>query len=118
MKNLISKFIITTITIFTLTNCAFHYGNFHNSAALSSANFYYIKKDAQGTATATYVFGLIGGLSSTALVDRAKKALLAANPLKENQALVNITVDWKRTFVLPFAVNNRCTITADIVQFR
>ena len=88
-----------------------------NSASLSSNNFTYVKKDVNGTAMATYVFGL-GGLSIMAIVDDAKKDLLSANPLKDNQALVNLTISWKKTFVLPFAITNRCTVTADIVEFK
>ena len=66
---------------------------------------------------ATYVFGL-GGLSKKTLVDVAKKDLLSENPLNDNQAMVNLTVNWKNTFVLPFAITNRCTVTADIVEFK
>ena len=94
-----------------------HEGYMLNSAALSSNNFFYVEKELKGSAIATYVFGL-GGMSKKALVGDAKKDLLSANPLKANQALVNITVNWKNTFVLPFATTNCCTVTADIVQFK
>jgi hypothetical protein len=117
MKKRFLKTAMTLFVISLLSNCAMHQGYMVNSAALSSNNFTYVKKDLKGTAMATYVFGL-GGLSKMALVDVAKKDLLSANPLKDNQALVNLTVNWKNTFVLPFAITNRCTVTADIVEFK
>jgi len=117
MKNRIFKSVITLFVISLLSSCAMHQGYMVNSASLGSNNFTYVKKDVTGTAMATYVFGL-GGLSKKAIVDDAKKDLLSANPLKDNQALVNLTVSWKNTFVLPFAITNRCTVTADIVEFK
>jgi hypothetical protein len=117
MKNRIFKSVMTLVVFSLLSSCAAHHGYMVNSAALSSNNFSYVKKDLKGTARATYVFGF-GGLSKMALVDVAKKDLLSANPLKDNQAIVNLTVNWKSTFVLPFAITNRCTVTADIVEFK
>ncbi len=117
MKNRIFKLGVTLFVISLLSSCAMHQGYMVNSAALSSSNFTYVKKYVQGTAKVTYIFGL-GGLSKIALVDNAKMDLLYANPLKDNQALVNLTVNWKTTFVLPFAFTNRCTVTADIVEFK
>lgn len=107
----------TLVVISLLSNCAMHTGYMVNSASLSNNNFTYVKKDVSGSAKATYIFGL-GGLAKMALVDVAKKDLLSENPLKDNQTLVNLTVNWKNTFVLPFAVTNRCTVTADIVEFK
>jgi len=117
MKNKIIKtaFILTVISF--ISSCAVHTGYMTNSASLSSNNFTYVKRDVSGTAMVDYFFGL-GGLSEMALVDVAKKDLLKANPLKDNQALVNLTVNWKNTFVLPFSITNRCTVTADIVEFK
>lgn len=117
MNNRILKSVMTLVLISLLSSCALHQGYIVNSATLSSNNFTYVKKDLIGTATATYVLGL-GGLSKMGLVDVAKKDLLSANPLKDNQVLVNLTVNWKNTFVLPFAITNRCTVTADIVEFK
>lgn len=114
-KGLILIFVLTSFT-----GCALHQGYFMNSAALSSNNFSYITKGLAGSASATYVFGL-GGNSRKALVDEAKNNMLsgyAESPLKNNRALVNITVNWKSTFVLPFIVVNQCTVTADLVEFK
>ena len=37
--------------------------------------------------------------------------------LQDNQALVNLTVNYKYTFVLPFFWQNKCTVSASVVQF-
>ena len=116
MKKIVLKSVIILFVISFLSSCALHNGYIQNSASLSSNNFTYVKKDIKGAASATYVFGL-GGLAKTAILDNAKKDLLSANPLKDNQALANITISWKKTFVLPFAITNRCTVTADIIEF-
>lgn len=108
------------IGICMISGCAMHQGYMVNSAALSSNNFSYVKRGITGTAIATYVFGL-GGNAKNALVDEAKANMLsgyAEHPLSDNRALVNLTVNWKLTYVLPFAISNRCTVTADIVEFK
>jgi hypothetical protein len=109
--------LIALALIALLSSCAMHQGYIVSSAALSSNNFIYVKDGVKGTATATYVFGM-GGLSKEGLVDAAKQDMLSTNPLRDNQALVNLTVNWKKSFVLPFAITHRCTITGDIVEFR
>jgi hypothetical protein len=113
--------IIKTALVFTLisflSSCATHTGYMTNSASLSSDNFNYVNREVSGTAMATYVF-FIGGLSKIALVDAAKNDLLVAHPLENNQTLVNLTVNWKYTFVIPFLWTNRCTVTGDIVEFK
>jgi hypothetical protein len=113
--------IIKTALVFTLisflSSCAMHTGYMTNSASLSSDNFNYVNREVSGTAMATYVF-FIGGLSKIALVDAAKNDLLVAHPLKNNQTLVNLTVNWKYTIVIPFVWTNRCTVTGDIVEFK
>ncbi|MSQ79844.1 MAG: hypothetical protein EXR21_09270 [Flavobacteriaceae bacterium] len=118
MKKANLKTAMTLFVISLLSSCAMHQGYMVNSAALSSNNFTYVYKDLKGTAMVTYVFGIFGGLDKMALVNAAKKDLLSKSPLRDNQALVNLTVNWKATFVLPFAITNRCTVTADIVEFR
>ena len=117
MKNRIFNSVITLFIISLLSSCAIHQGYMVNSASLGSNNFTYVKKDVTGTAMATYVFGL-GGNEEMAIVDSAKMDLLSLNPLKDNQALVNLTLNWKYTFVLPFVITNRCTLSADIVEFK
>ena len=103
-----------------LTSCALHNGYIQNSASLSSNNFTYVAKDITGTSKVTYVMligGMFGGLKKESLIGNAKKDLLSKNQLKSNQALANITVSWKQTFVLPFTITQKCILTADIVEF-
>ncbi len=117
MKNRIFKTLLLLFVGSIIFSCATHDGYMLSSASLSSNNFKYVVKDAVGTATATYIIG-IGGHSKQSLVAEAKKNLLEKYNFKDNNALVNLTVNWKKTFVNPIAYRNRCTITADIVEFK
>lgn len=117
MKIFFKKLVSFLFLIPLLSSCAMHKGDMLNSASLGNTKFTYVKKDIKGTTSATYFLGF-GGLSKDAIVDDAKRDLLAGNPLKDNQALVNLTISWKSTFVLPLVITKRCTITADIVEFK
>ena len=111
-KNLL---LIAALSIFLLSSCAFHTGLFTNSTSLSSNNFKVVKL-AKGSAKTTKYFG-IGGLAKDALVFEAKKDLLANYPLKENQALANVTVDFKNSIMF-FVMETKVTMTADIIEFK
>lgn len=104
--------------LLSLNSCiALHSGYITNSAALSRGNFKYVTMDAQGTSKALYIWG-IGGLDRNAMVSEAKEKLLDQYPLEDNQALVNVTVNWKSSFYLLFPLaTKKCTVTADIVEF-
>ena len=92
MKTL--KLIIAiAIVSFLSTSCATHLGMMTGNASLSSNNFKVVKI-AAGHAKTTRIFGL-GGLGKDALVLDAKKDLLQNNPLRDGQALSNVTVDFK-----------------------
>jgi hypothetical protein len=97
-----------------LSSCALHNGYINNSVALSSNN-YIIKGQANGAATATYIFGF-GGLDRTAMVAEAKKEMMYNFPLREGEAYANISVDKKNTIIL-FVRTAKVTISADIVKF-
>lgn len=111
------KGIISIGLLVGLSSCAFHSGMIQGSAILQSNNFVYIKRDVSGTSVANYVLG-IGGLTKDELVAEAKKNLIIQNQIKDNQTMVNITVGWKRTVVYPLVVTNRCTLSADIIEFK
>jgi len=96
--------------------CTLHTGYMSGSASLSDNNFTYVKREVQGTASAIYIFGF-GGYKRSAIVSEAKKNLINNYSLQDNQALVDITVDWKKFMVPPFFIRNRCIVTASIVQF-
>ncbi len=115
MKNKLYLFALLTVILSLFSGCALHSGYMQSSASLNSNNFSYVKRDVQGSASALYVLG-IGGLNKTALVNEAKNDLLKNYQLQNNQALVDITVNWKNTYYL-LVMKNECTITASIVEF-
>lgn len=115
MKNLTKLFfIVVSITLFS--SCAIHSGYMNNSAALSQANFNYVQTGLSGTSTAIKILG-IGGLNKQAMVDEAKDNMLMLDQLKSNQAIANVSVNWKSSFFL-LVVSTKCTVTADIVEFK
>lgn len=110
------KLILLFAALLIISGCAMHGGYVTNSAALGTNNFAYVRKSVEGTAKATYVFG-IGGLGRQALAEEARKNLLENFQLQDNQALVNTTVSFKITYVVPFFMENKCTVSASVVQF-
>jgi hypothetical protein len=45
--------------------------------------------------------------------------MLAENPLKDNQTLANLTVNFKKSLYLGLIYSTvKCTVTADIVEFK
>ena len=118
-KNSFIQIFVLTIIVIGFTNCASILGgNLQGSAALNQSNFSYVKKDIKGSSTATYIFG-IGGMNRQAIAAEAKENLLKENPLKDNQALANITVNFKASSILGIIYQTtKCTITADIVEFK
>lgn len=109
------RLLMIVIGVLSVSSCAIHSGYMNNSASLSQANFNYIKTSISGTASTIQVLG-IGGLQRYAIVEEAKKDMLKNNPLKPNQALANITVNWKSNILLVVMINE-CTVTADVVEF-
>jgi hypothetical protein len=102
-----------------LVSCiAFHNGYLSNSAALNAANFTYVNQNIKGQADVTY-FLIFGGLGKETLVHDAKQQMLSSFPLKDNQTLVNQTVNFKHTFLLMgLARKVTCTVTTDVVEFK
>lgn len=115
MKKLVKISMFAAIAIF-LSSCAMHTGYMNNSASLGEGNFNYVKQSVSGSAEAMYVFS-IGGLEKEALVQEAKAQMLKENPLGPNQALANVTVNWKNSFFIVVTMS-KVTVTADIVQFQ
>lgn len=44
--------------------------------------------------------------------------MLSKTPLKDNQALANVTVDYKNSSFIGIVATVKCVITADIVEFK
>lgn len=115
MKKNLLYISIALLTIFSFSGCAVHNGFMSDSVSLSKNNFKMVRY-AEGTASTTKFFGL-GGLAKNALVAEAKKDLMQNYPLKDGQALANVTVDFKNSFVF-FIMKTKVTVTADIVEFK
>ena len=118
MKNLFSKIALVVFASTLLTSCmATHAGYITNSAALSSANFEYVSNNIGGVEQVTYILG-IGGMAKETLVANAKMNMLSRNALSANQALSNVSVNFKTQYTLGLIVTVTCTVTADIVEFK
>jgi len=114
MKNII-KLSGFVILILMVSSCAIHTGVMSNSAQLSHANFTYVQKGLYGTCQTTRVLGF-GGVFKADLVEEAKKEMLADYELQANQALANVTVDWKHgRYIL--VKTTKCSVSADVVEF-
>ncbi len=113
MKRLI---LIIAILVAFLSSCGIHNGHITGSALLSQANFKYITRSISGSSRTMKIFG-IGGLGKDALVKEAKNMMLKENLLLANQAIVNVSVDWKTSFML-VVWEVKCTVTADVVEFK
>jgi hypothetical protein len=51
-------------------------------------------------------------------VDDAQKRMILSNPLKKNQAIANLTVNFKKTYIYFGVITTvKCVVTADIVEF-
>ncbi len=115
-KAILRLSLVLSITILFSSCAAGLTGAMSNSANLSANNFNYVKRDLQGKSQATYVLG-IGGMKKEAIVNEAKKNMLENNPLKNDQTLANITVDFKYSTFLGVVSTTKCYVTADVVEF-
>ncbi len=119
MKTIL-KLLFSIIFILLFTSCStFHNGIANFPQNLPSSNYVYVKSDVSGSASTSYVLGLFGGATKTALVADAKKDLSTRFPLKNNQAYINTTFNLKTTMVFgPVILITTCVITADIIEFK
>lgn len=114
MKNFI-KLSTVAVLLSLVSGCALHTGMMSNSAQLSHANFTYVKMGLYGTCQTTRVLGF-GGVFKADLVEEAKKEMLLEFELQPNQALANVTVDWKHgRYIL--VKTTKCSVSADVVEF-
>ena len=115
MKKQMSKIgVIALMVLFS--SCATQKGYMLSSTHPGKINFIVIKNNVHGIAKASSVFGF-GRLSKGALINEAKAQLIESNHLECNQSLVNLNVNWKMVYARPFLITNRCTVTADIVEY-
>lgn len=103
--------------IISMYGCvAFHNGQYFSTTQLNTNNFDYVSTNAEGIASVGYFLGL-GGMKRSSLIGEAKKDLLMKNKLRRNQALANVTVNFKTSSVLGIYIQMKCVMTADIVEF-
>ena len=114
MKKLSLKIgMLAIITVFS--GCAVQKNYTLSSTYLSKSKFSYAKNDVKSITRATYLFGL-GSHSKGSLLNKAKERLFESNTLNNDQSFVNLNVSWKMTYILPFIIANKCTVTADVVE--
>jgi len=116
-KVFLRSFLILSITLLFSSCAAGLTGAMSGSAALSTNNFTYAQKNIQGKSQATYVLG-IGGMKREAIVSEAKENMLANYPLKDGQAVANVVVDFKQSFFLGIVITVKCSVSADVVEFK
>jgi hypothetical protein len=110
------KQIISLMAPLLASSCmAVHSGMINSNTNISAGNFH-ILGPAIGTAK-TNVFLGIGGLNHTALVDEARRAMCAKQPLRMGQAYANTSVDFDLRYYFGLVVRTTCTVTTDILQF-
>ena len=99
--------------------CGFHQGyighQIQTNVELSEANFEYVKA-VEGSASATYVFG-IGGLGKKTLIGNAKAEMMKKAGLEGSQAVINVSTDLKVSNYVVF-VQYKATVSGDVVQFK
>lgn len=104
--------IISSIILFS--SCASHFGNITSSTVISDGNFKVVGF-AIGTASTKKVFGL-GGTKRENLVLDAKRNLYKHYPLKNGEALSNLTLDFvKKRY--PFFSQVKVTVSGEIITF-
>ncbi|WP_457617952.1 DUF6567 family protein [Lutibacter sp.] len=116
-KRVIKSIFILSFAILFSSCAAGLTGSMTNSAALSSNNFSFVERNIKGMSQATYVLG-IGGMKREAIVSEAKQKMLANNPLKNNQTLANVIVDFKYSNFMGIVMTVKCYVSADIVEFK
>ncbi len=118
MKKSISNTILAFTLVTLFSSCAFHNGYLSNSTTtvLEKANFSYVQKQIEGRASVKYILGF-GGLKKQTIIDHAKRDMLRHHPLDDNQALANVTVNYKTSNYAGIVRKIQCTVTADIVEF-
>ena len=116
MNNWIKVITISIIALAATSCSSSYYGEMHSSTVLSQANFSYVQLGVSGNAEYKSNWGK---KKPAAIVAEAKKDLLNKHALQDNQALVNITVSWKKGSYRFFSSTlTKCTVSADIVEFK
>jgi hypothetical protein len=118
MKKIFFLFVGITLLF---SGCANHSGltrnaNVHSTEVVLSKKNFRVIASVQGESQASYVFG-IGGLKRNAMIAEAKAKMLAnANIMGGAKAIINETVEIKRSY-FPFFSTYTVTVSAHIIEF-
>lgn len=115
-------FLCTLLLVFALTSCGVsssfvaNVSNITTSVELSQKNFKILNK-VEGISSNTYIFG-VGGLSNTALVEKAKNKMMnKADLIGGSKMVINITYDTHNTFIVPFFYKKTVTASGYVIEF-
>jgi len=113
------NYFYTLILVSFLVSCmTTSNGYMQNSASLSHANFKYVQKNISGDAHISFFLVFGGALGKSQLISDAKANLAENYELKDNQALVNLVVEYEHEYAMAGIFRKvTCTITADVVEF-
>lgn len=105
------KTLTILFTIFLISSCAFHSGTITSNLTDTPVVH---KEIAVGVSSANVILGF-GGLKKHALVSKARKNMIIARPLENNEQYNNVEVNIKRTYY-GFGLKTKVVITADVIE--
>lgn len=118
MKKIQYLVMLSLVILCSCSSVLSGYNSFGTNTVLSQANFDYIKRNVSGKSEVSYILGL-GGNKKEAMINEAKQDLLKTHQLKSNQALANVTIDFKYSNVfINISQKVTCIINADIIEFK
>lgn len=119
MKRLIMTVVVVLSTMLVGCGHSFYPTDNHNVATtnvnIGEGNFHVVGM-AEGTARATYVFG-IGGLSRKAVKSNAYAEMVQNADLQGSQMIVNATIETKTRGFAPFVVKHEVKYHGLIIEF-
>ncbi len=105
-----------------LVSCGIHTTTVRNvnsnltNVQLSTNNFKVVDR-VSGKSTATYILG-IGGLSTKALIEKAKSRMLEkASLIGGSKAIINVTTEDHVALIFPFFYRKTITVSAHVIEF-
>lgn len=116
-----NKIILFVGMVWFLSGCAIYSDlttnvNNHSTEVVLTENNFRVVEDVIGEATASYVFG-IGGLTTKNLTAEARKNMLSkANMIGSSKALINETLEIRRS-KFPFFGRYRVIVSGQIIEF-
>jgi len=84
---------------------------------LEKGNYEYTAQGLVGKGTSVYTFGMGGMATPNGLLGEAKLNLLKKHPLKDNEALVNMTTETRMITFFGIIIVRKAIITADVIKF-